>query len=85
MICPALGFELSCLPTCRLCEGPTSPSLHAEVRAAPEGRLKSCVRCGQGFSPRSNRQRFCDPCAVKNERTKNAEYQANFRKRKEDR
>ena len=51
----------------------------------PEGRLKSCVRCGQGFSPRSNRQRFCDPCAVKNERTKNAEYQANFRKRKEDR
>ena len=79
MFCKALGFETLCPPGCRLCEKPTPTSLHADVEVAPEGRLKAC-QCGQSFSPRSNRHRFCDACGIKNERAQNAKYQATYRR-----
>ncbi len=44
--------------------------------------LKECVKCGNKFTPNSNRQKYCPDCRQKVEREKNREYVKRWKAKK---
>lgn len=76
--CLLLGFQIdpaACAasgndPLCRKCSG------QEKKTDDPPGQ-KRC-ECGQGFTPKSNRQRFCPRCSERNKRKNGRERRRRF-------
>ncbi len=87
--CALLGFMIdkdSCFatgenPLCRKCRG------EEETPATlPHGKRKARKRCkcGRGFLPKCNRQKFCETCQEVNERNQNRIRKARSRRKETD-
>ena len=71
--CPQMGMRILFCPWLREAVLPADEKLRCELNG--DIRMKPCEMCQRGFFPKSNRSRFCNICARRRRKSKEAERQ----------
>ena len=71
--CPQMGMRILFCPWLREAVLPLDERLRRDLIG--DIRMKPCEMCRREFSPKSNRARFCNLCAQKRRKSKEAERQ----------
>ena len=71
--CPQMGMQILFYPWLREAVLPADERLRCDLIG--DIRMKPCEKCRREFSPKSNRARFCNLCAQRRRKSKEAERQ----------